>query len=340
MCKQIYHHYPSCGHIAKWTVESCIEFTNSLRGVFTGQIASCPKNQVTHDLLPLTHSTLCFQCEREWQREFAQSGNLQNSLGLGKGHMSIEGLGSVVPIVEVQVKSHLGLAVDQIAPSRQPVVHEVEAAYQNFDGEPCPREDWVSNVSPKDTSTRRRRRTPPLPPPRLCRFTQQQKRQSKRRKSPPKPILTNPYSHFDTPTPSTSSEGTIKEARPPPSNPKPIEPSNESPIIKTYGIYDWIPAPAVGSPSSPLSSSSYPTPTSSYSAAIEMAWYSPGSISASPLLAFLPRPEEYQPFSSMAPGNKYQVVDIPEPRPESFRNGLCIAFPNLFANLWATSQQQ
>lgn len=330
MCRQTYHHYPSCGHIANWTTESCIEFTNSLRGLFMDQIASCPKTETTHDLLPLTHPTFCFQCEREWQKEFAQNSSLHNHPTLANRHMSIEGLGSTVPAVEVLAKSSLGLPVEKVIPQSQPVVHEVEA-----DDRIDPRQDYISTNPSVNAGYRER--TPPLPPPRLGRFYQQPKLRSMRRKSLPAPIITNPHSSFDPMTPSTSSGGSIQQTHTP-SNPRLVQLWSESPVIKSHGLYNWIPVPTAEGPFSlPTASSAYLSPSTSYSA-LERGLESSDSVSSSPLLSSLPGPEEYIPIP-MTPGNKCLVIDHEQPTADSFRNGLCIAFPYLFTSLWATSQE-
>lgn len=312
MCKQTYHHYPSCGHIANWTVDSCIEFTNTLRDMVMGQMMSCPKTQTTHDLLPLSHPTFCYQCEREWQKEIANKGSLHGHPALGNGNVSIEGLSSLVPVVEVHVKSSLGIPADQALSNTQPMVHEVEAVHHSLGKPPYTEQLWIPTEPPTaPNNLYLNPRTPPLLPPRLERFIRHQKGLLfTRRKNPPKPIVTNAYqreySSFDTPTPSSNSAYSIGEPYSSPSESRPVIPSNETPILKPCSIYNWIPVPAVKGPSSPRGSS-----TSFYNtgAKKKMGSSSGSNLgSESPLCPLLPRPEEYKPFSMMT-GNKNEFVD-------------------------------
>ncbi|RJE22885.1 hypothetical protein PHISCL_04781 [Aspergillus sclerotialis] len=301
MCKQTYHHYPSCGHIANWTVDSCIEFTNTLRDMVVGQMMPCPRTQTTHDLLPLSHPTFCYQCEREWQKEIAEKGSLRGHPTLGNGNVSIEGLSSLVPVVEVTVKSSLGIPVDQDLSNTKPMVHEVEGVNQTLGKQPYTEQDWMLTGPPNTANNRYLNpRTPPLLPPSLDRFIRQHKGlRFTCRKNPPKPIVTNAYpreySSFDTPTPSSSSAYSIGEPYSSPSKSPPIISSEETPILK------------------PCTSSFGSTPTNLYgadSAEKLVPSSGPASGSSKPLWPLLSRPEEYKSIG-MVLSNKDKPVDGP-----------------------------
>ncbi|RMJ26977.1 hypothetical protein PHISP_02165 [Aspergillus sp. HF37] len=286
MCKHIYHHYPSCGHIANWTVDSCIELTNSLRERPVRQMLSCQKTETTHDLLPIASPTLCFQCEREWQEEAKHKGCLGRHAGHGKSNVSIEGLESLASVVKVHVKSSLGVVGD-----KEPM--DLKGDHKEQETKPDSEQDHKASVH----NDQRRKQSPvALRPPRFVCVSRPGLSQKKNRKRPV-PIVTNAYqverSSFDAPT--TSTTQTAKPTCPssstttnlPPSNPPTATPT------KTHGIYDWIPiqgaAPAADT--APHSSPFYYSPGSAYSADVEDLRSAP--VAASPLLPFAPRPEEY-----------------------------------------------
>lgn len=100
MCQYTYHHYPRCGHIAKWTVDSCIELTNKLREASPATIkASCVRTKSKHDSLPQDHPTGCLQCELDWQKQFTGKGS-------SKGDRSVQLTNGLMvktkPILELQ----------------------------------------------------------------------------------------------------------------------------------------------------------------------------------------------------------------------------------------------
>ncbi|KAI9928436.1 hypothetical protein ASPWEDRAFT_738192 [Aspergillus wentii DTO 134E9] len=68
MCQYNYHHYIHCGHIANFTIDTCIDITNLLRQPnSTTTNRSCTRIDIAHDLLPSSHPTLCLQCENDWK---------------------------------------------------------------------------------------------------------------------------------------------------------------------------------------------------------------------------------------------------------------------------------
>lgn len=336
MCKHIYHHYPSCGHIANWTVDSCIELTNSLRERTAGQMLSCQKTETTHDLLPIASPTLCFQCERGWQEEAEQKDWRHRHAGHGQGYVSIEGLGSLAPISEVHVKSSLGVVGD-----KEPA--DPKGDHQDRK-KPGSEQDHKASIV---NDQRRKQSHVALPPPRFVCVSRPGLSQKKSRKRPV-PIVTNAYqverSSFDTPTP-TPTTSTTRTAKPtcpsssstnlPPSNPPTATPT------KTNCIYNWIPAPGPGpapiADTSPRSSPFYYSPGSAYSADAENLHSA--RVAASPLLPFAPRPEEYGSLG-MTPGSSTRgAAQGPRLPAESFRNGLCIAFPRLFGEVRQVSSR-
>lgn len=102
MCLYTYHHYPVCGHISNWSVTSCLEFTNFVRQLAgTGRPASCNQIDITHDLLPATHPSLCFQCELQWS-ENVLTNNPQ--VLQPKPYLDIEGLSAKSPVIEFEAR--------------------------------------------------------------------------------------------------------------------------------------------------------------------------------------------------------------------------------------------
>lgn len=325
MCKNTYHHYPSCGHIANWTVDSCIEFTNALRLQPAGQMFFCEETETTHDLLPLTCATMCFQCEREWQEEIKKNGSLRDNPNFGKTNISIEGLGSSDPVVEVTVMSTLGLKADK-DDNQHPTKIPDPKQPSHQEGPSLPE--------------------PPLPPPRPIHVSPPQNQPKKHRKRPA-PIVTDPTAHEGQPdiitnpleTPSTATPSTVRPIKAPQTASSGCVPLPSSPLspnkTSTHGIYNWIPVPTIHDATAPPSSSFIHSPESTYSTDVDIPppSHDLGSISASPLLTFLPGSEEYSPVPETSEydstDNDFRDGVVAEPRvsAESFRNGLCITFP-------------
>ncbi|KAL2870533.1 uncharacterized protein BJX67DRAFT_377889 [Aspergillus lucknowensis] len=64
MCNYTYHHYPTCGHIANFTLAACVELINSLR--LRAPLLRGHEVHATHNLAPFTQVNACMQCEAEW----------------------------------------------------------------------------------------------------------------------------------------------------------------------------------------------------------------------------------------------------------------------------------
>ncbi|OJJ50769.1 hypothetical protein ASPZODRAFT_21296 [Penicilliopsis zonata CBS 506.65] len=108
MCLYTYHHYPSCGHIASWSIDSCIGFTKGLRGLAalkpnSTQKYCCSSIRETHDLLAFSAQSPCQQCESNRLK-----GLIPNAYGQpsdwAKPYLAIEGLTATSPIVDLRVK--------------------------------------------------------------------------------------------------------------------------------------------------------------------------------------------------------------------------------------------
>lgn len=94
MCFYTYHHYSACGHIANWTLNSCKEYTNSLRLQSRGgRTGYCNKIQTTHNLVLQLASDTCGQCDFELSTRRVHS--------VSSKHRTIEGLDLKAPIFEV-----------------------------------------------------------------------------------------------------------------------------------------------------------------------------------------------------------------------------------------------
>jgi hypothetical protein len=105
MCLYTYHHYPTCGHIANWTVTSCKEYTNTLRLLSQGGLSGyCNHIQTTHDLLSEIEPDTCGQCDLELQQAVSQQ--THNAFGL-MAYRTIEGLNSTVPIIELSARLNI-----------------------------------------------------------------------------------------------------------------------------------------------------------------------------------------------------------------------------------------
>ncbi|KAJ5370567.1 uncharacterized protein N7496_006659 [Penicillium cataractarum] len=96
MCFYTYHHYSACGHIANWTVNSCKEYTNTLRVLSReGLSGHCDKIQTTHNLVLKLVSDTCGQCD------FELSSHRVHDASMSTKHRTIEGLNSKAPIFEL-----------------------------------------------------------------------------------------------------------------------------------------------------------------------------------------------------------------------------------------------
>ncbi|KAL5343041.1 hypothetical protein BJX70DRAFT_355493 [Aspergillus crustosus] len=62
MCKHTYHHYATCGHIACFTLDACIEQSTSIR---SRSPVSGHQIDTAHGSLPLSQDIYCLQCEFE-----------------------------------------------------------------------------------------------------------------------------------------------------------------------------------------------------------------------------------------------------------------------------------
>lgn len=339
MCKYTYHHYPSCGHIANWTLDSCIGFTSSLRLMRAGHIMVCKESETTHDLLPVTHFTACFQCDRETQKEIEEHGYLQHAARVGR-HVSIEGLMSSAPIVDVQVTSSLGTEEadqeGQQGPESQESQEIQDPPIKVEGSEEDAQTPGTSITIPtfKDNTPSHLASGRPgsptlgsLPPPRILHGTQQKKSFKKTCRPRPPQINILPARAYnpDSPTPKPNTARTSKTRYTSPS-PQHNLPSEESPVVPAHEIYNWIPLPDAdtvphGLPAPyPISGSIYsrdrraPMASSSY------------PITASSPCSRLPRPQEYQRYSYGPPPSSGEM----RPRPLSFRNDQGGAFPGWF----------
>ncbi|KAJ5656111.1 hypothetical protein N7507_008061 [Penicillium longicatenatum] len=106
MCRYEYHYYPKCGHIANYTVVSCLEFTNHLR-FQTANVgdspceprhSSCNDIKASHDLLPPDHPDLCLQCAYDWN--LPQDHDAQSP----KNNRALEGLNAADPIIDFKAR--------------------------------------------------------------------------------------------------------------------------------------------------------------------------------------------------------------------------------------------
>ncbi|BDD55503.1 hypothetical protein MAP00_001014 [Monascus purpureus] len=71
MCKHTHYYYPKCGHIAKWTVESCVEFTNKLHANPDNEEKMlCIETIDEEVILPVSHPHYCLKCEQDWLKEY------------------------------------------------------------------------------------------------------------------------------------------------------------------------------------------------------------------------------------------------------------------------------
>ncbi|KAJ6119895.1 hypothetical protein N7523_004175 [Penicillium sp. IBT 18751x] len=66
MCKYIYHHFPTCGHISNWTIVSCLDLTHQLRTLGQCQGLTCDRVDVKHDFNEKASESSCAQCDIEW----------------------------------------------------------------------------------------------------------------------------------------------------------------------------------------------------------------------------------------------------------------------------------
>ncbi|KAF9884805.1 hypothetical protein FE257_001221 [Aspergillus nanangensis] len=60
MCYYVYHRYPVCGHIATYTLDTCLEYTNSLRQGSASH--GCSQARSDHDVLSTEHPIPCLEC--------------------------------------------------------------------------------------------------------------------------------------------------------------------------------------------------------------------------------------------------------------------------------------
>lgn len=115
MCNYTYHHYRCCGHIAKWTVDSCAEFTNKLRQNSTNdEKFTCIRAEDKHDFLPEGHPKYCLQCELDWQKQFSgaersTSARASSNANVDSNSSHIEGIGTARdrPILNLQAGMNL-----------------------------------------------------------------------------------------------------------------------------------------------------------------------------------------------------------------------------------------
>ncbi|EAW12898.1 zinc-binding alcohol dehydrogenase family protein [Aspergillus clavatus NRRL 1] len=109
MCKYTYHHYPNCGHIGSFTIDSCVYFLNALRtDTWAGaDPKSCTNVREHHDLLNTTNAVYCGQCERDWNQRLLKDGIEAILHGPRPSHSPIEGLGLPSPILTTQMAMHL-----------------------------------------------------------------------------------------------------------------------------------------------------------------------------------------------------------------------------------------
>ncbi|KAJ5946332.1 hypothetical protein N7454_003171 [Penicillium verhagenii] len=108
MCRYTYHHYPNCGHIAHYTVMSCLEFTNQLRMFASADVIfpepyhlTCDDIKISHDLLPSDHPDLCLQCSYDWSSTYTQNNNANH---LPQRNRALEGLDATRPIIDLKAR--------------------------------------------------------------------------------------------------------------------------------------------------------------------------------------------------------------------------------------------
>lgn len=102
MCRHTYHHYPNCGHIANYTVMSCLEFTYQLRHLAgVDWHLSCDSLRISHDLLPADHSDLCLQCAYDWNSVYVPQ---DHEIQFPEKNLSLEEANASHPIIDVRAR--------------------------------------------------------------------------------------------------------------------------------------------------------------------------------------------------------------------------------------------
>lgn len=103
MCRYIFHHYPSCGHIANFDFRSCVEVINLLRGLSQPGSCSpeliCPNAKVEHDLCSAQLEVYCLQCEFDFQAEGAVQ-----AISDSPDYMPIEGIDNPGPVITTKMQ--------------------------------------------------------------------------------------------------------------------------------------------------------------------------------------------------------------------------------------------
>lgn len=103
MCRYIFHHYPSCGHIANFDFRSCVEVINLLRGLSQPGSNSpeliCPNAKVEHDLCSAQLEVYCLQCEFDFQAEGAVQ-----AISDSPDYMPIEGIDNPGPVITTKMQ--------------------------------------------------------------------------------------------------------------------------------------------------------------------------------------------------------------------------------------------
>ncbi|KAL4913311.1 hypothetical protein BDW62DRAFT_167011 [Aspergillus aurantiobrunneus] len=104
MCRHIYHHYATCGHIASFTLDACIELTNAIRSQV--QLAN-HSTLATHDLLFPVQKIDCMQCKVEQQtgmqssRHPGSTSQFTNRVGAQNplNYIALEGINASGPLI-------------------------------------------------------------------------------------------------------------------------------------------------------------------------------------------------------------------------------------------------
>lgn len=150
MCKYTYHHYPLCGHISNWTVTSCLEFTHRIRALsFTGQVLSCDKTKIKHNINQKAKQDLCAQCDLDWCE--AVTTDSMDAL-LEKKYRTIEGLDAENPVLEFAVRMNAdtySVSAESCLsiPGTRDGTSEQSDVFADFDNEFCPPDSSCCRLS-------------------------------------------------------------------------------------------------------------------------------------------------------------------------------------------------
>jgi hypothetical protein len=101
MCRYIFHHYTSCGHIANFDFHSCVEVINLLRGLSQPPDLTCTNVKVEHDLCSTKLEVYCLQCEIDFQRLTQGTEGAVHDI---PDYISIEGIDNPEPVITTKMQ--------------------------------------------------------------------------------------------------------------------------------------------------------------------------------------------------------------------------------------------